>query len=440
MTLSVLMTSLIVLVAGAQSVSPPALLKQEVAQADHRLHYAPGELHFGELRLPKTGKSPYPVVMLVHGGCWANELPRLDRRGVSLDLLRPMAAALADAGIATWNVEYRRAGDPGGGWPGSFEDVAKATDYLRELAGKHALDLTRVVVAGHSSGGHLAAWIAARPKLPSSSPVHSKDPLPVKAVVILDGIADPAAFQPMETKVCGMPALSRFLGGTPTEFPERYRDASPVPFLPLGVPQEFIAGSLVRGLKDQIDAYQSAARAKGDSVTITALAGAGHFDMLAPPSPHWASVLARFQAVLAQPVGGAAADRDAVLAAVQKFFDTMTSKNVEEAKRVLMADGRFVSVRDDRPEPRSSTIQSYLDGLATRKQDYRERMWEPEVRIHGAIATVWTRYDFWVDGKFSHCGVDAFDLVKTLEGWKISGGVYTVERTGCPPSPLGPLK
>jgi hypothetical protein len=67
-------------------------------------------------------------------------------------------------------------------------------------------------------------------------------------------------------------------------------------------------------------------------------------------------------------------------------------------------------------------------------------MWDPDVRIHGAIAVVWTRYDFWVDGKFSHCGVDAFDLVKTAEGWRIAGGVYTVERTGCPPSPLGPLK
>ena len=425
---------------GAQSGSPMALLKEEVPQADVRLQYGPGPLQVGELRLPKGGKPPYPVVMLVHGGCWSNELPKLDPRAVSFELLRPMAAALADAGIATWNVEYRRTGDAGGGWPGSFEDVASATDYLRGIAGKHGLDLNRVVVAGHSSGGHLAAWIAARPKLPASSPLFSKDPLRVKAVINLDGIADPLTFQPVESKACPTPALSRFMGGTPAEHPDRYRDASPVPFLPLGVPQEFIGGSLVRGFKDQIEAYQAAAQAKGDTVTITALEGAGHFDMLAPRSPHWASVLPRFQALLAQSAGGAATERDAVLATVQKFFDTMTSKDVVEARRVLMADGRFVSVRDDRPEPRPSTIQSYLDGLAARKQDYRERMWEPDVRIHGAIATVWTRYDFWVDGKFSHCGIDAFDLVKTPEGWKIAGGVYTVERTGCPPSPLGPLK
>jgi Putative lumazine-binding len=144
--------------------------------------------------------------------------------------------------------------------------------------------------------------------------------------------------------------------------------------------------------------------------------------------------------VLAQSPAASTADREAVVATVQKFFDTMASTDVAEARRILLPDGRFFAVRDDRPEPRAATMQAYLDGLATRKQNYRERMWEPEVRIHGAIAVVWTRYDFWIDGKFSHCGVDAFDLVKTPEGWMIAGGVYTVERSGCPPSPLGPLK
>ena len=135
-------------------------------------------------------------------------------------------------------------------------------------------------------------------------------------------------------------------------------------------------------------------------------------------------------------------DKAAVIAAMQKFFDTMASRDVEGARSVLMADGKLFAVRDQNGEPtaRASSLQDYLDGLGKRKQEYRERMWNPEVRIHGPIAALWTPYDFWVDGKFSHCGVDAFDLIKTPEGWKISGGVYTVERTGCAPSPLGPLK
>ena len=148
-----------------------------------------------------------------------------------------------------------------------------------------------------------------------------------------------------------------------------------------------------------------------------------------------------FNAV-AQPAQKKDDDKAAVVAAVQKFFDTMASRDVDGARAVLMAEGRLFAVReqDGQPAARASSIEEYLKGLPSRKAEYRERMWNPEVRVHGPIASVWTPYDFWVDGKFSHCGVDVFDLVKTPEGWKISGGAYTVERTGCAPSPLGPLK
>ena len=297
MRIVVLVTALAALVAN-QSVSPLQLLDEGVGAADHRLPYSPGELNFGELRLPGTGAGPHPLVILIHGGCWADSLPKLDPRATSMDLLRPMAAALAEAGAATWNVEYRRAGPSGGGWQASFGDLSRAVDFVREIAGKYRLDLNRVVVAGHSSGGHLAMWVGARPRIAATSALYTKDPLRVKAVVNLDGPADPTAFQPFETKVCPMPALTQFLGGTPSEVPERYRDASPVSFLPLGVSQEFIGGSLIRGVNDQIAAYESLARSKGDAVTITALEGAGHFDMLAPRSPHWPVVAARFKALL----------------------------------------------------------------------------------------------------------------------------------------------
>ena len=159
-----------------------------------------------------------------------------------------------------------------------------------------------------------------------------------------------------------------------------------------------------------------------------------------------ACVFLMFMAIAAPAVAQTAPvkedDKAAVIVAMQKFFDTMASRDVEGARSVLMADGKLFAVRDQNGQPtsRGSSIQDYLDGLGKRKQEYRERMWSPEVRIHGPIAALWTPYDFWVDGKFSHCGIDAFDLIKTPEGWKISGGVYTVERTGCVPSPLGPLK
>lgn len=140
----------------------------------------------------------------------------------------------------------------------------------------------------------------------------------------------------------------------------------------------------------------------------------------------------------ADPVG----EEAAVLAVVQAFFDTMASRDVAGAGKILHPDGRFLSVRGEGGERhvRVSTFQAYLAMLAEGDEPLLERIWKPEVRIHGPIATVWTRYDFHKGGTFSHCGVDAFYLVKTAEGWKIAGGVYTVEPQGCPESPPGPVR
>ena len=135
-------------------------------------------------------------------------------------------------------------------------------------------------------------------------------------------------------------------------------------------------------------------------------------------------------------------DRDEVLKVVQTFFDTMTARDVEGARKILIPEGRFFPMEMRKPEatPRSFTNDEYLGRLSKgRKEISRERIWNPEVRVHGSIATVWAPYDFWLDGKFSHCGVDAFDLIKTSDGWKIAGGVFTMEAK-CEPSPLPPPK
>ena len=131
----------------------------------------------------------------------------------------------------------------------------------------------------------------------------------------------------------------------------------------------------------------------------------------------------------------------AALATVQRFFDTMTSKDVAGASAVLDPEGDFVSVRwNDAGQRvvRRSSGRAYLDGLASEPKTLLERMWEPDVQVHGPIATVRTPYDFHIDGVFSHCGVDVFQLLQTDGKWIITGGTYTVERTGCSESPLGP--
>lgn len=150
------------------------------------------------------------------------------------------------------------------------------------------------------------------------------------------------------------------------------------------------------------------------------------------------AALAASQTALAQSSDG---ERDAVLKTVQRFFDTMTAKDVDGARQVLQEQGRFhaMRMRDGKPDVRAFSNEEYFADLKASTQQMRERIWDPEVRISGLIASVRAPYDFWLDGKLSHCGIDQFNLIKTENGWKIAGGVYTLETT-CAPSPLGPLK
>ena len=117
----------------------------------------------------------------------------------------------------------------------------------------------------------------------------------------------------------------------------------------------------------------------------------------------------------------------------------MAEHDTSAARAVLMPEGQLFSVRGEGEDVvvRVSNHMVSLRQLAGMKEDLLERMWNPQVLIHGRIATLWTEYDFHRNGKFSHCGVDSFSLIKTDEGWKIAGAVYTVERTGCKESSLG---
>ncbi|WP_158615250.1 alpha/beta hydrolase [Acidipila sp. EB88] len=193
--------------------------------------------------------------------------------------------------MATWNIEYRRAGSPGGGWPNTYLDLAKAVDYLRKIAAKDKLDLSRVFVVGHSSGGQLALWLGARPKLPSTSPLHTIGPLAIKEIIDIDGPPDLTAAQPLESDYCPMPAVTQFMEGTPADQPARYHDGSVQSFLPLNIPQIILSGGLLQHVGTLAVDYQTAARSKGDSVTIIPVDG-GHFDLVDPSSKPGQAVVA----------------------------------------------------------------------------------------------------------------------------------------------------
>ena len=279
---------LLVLVARtghAQELTFRDVEKLPVPAPGRRIPYGGEPLQFGELRLPK-GKGPHPVAVIIHGGCWLSEY---DLRHVG-----SFAAALTGAGFATWSLEYRRVGNPGGGWPGTFQDVARGTDYIRSLRRTYPLDLKRVVVVGHSAGGQLALWLASRRRLLKDSPLYAPTPLPLRGVVSLAGITDMKKFRPG----CG-DAVTKLLGGPPEEFPERYRQTSPVELLPLGVRQWLIHGARDRIVPlEQSRQYKAAAAAKGDDARLTVLDDAGHFELIAPQSKAWTAVIEAVRTLL----------------------------------------------------------------------------------------------------------------------------------------------
>lgn len=277
--------------------SPVDLANAQVPPGARRIAYGADPLQFGELRVPAT-RGPHPVAIIVHGGCWVSKLGNMDERAVALDNMRPMAAALTEAGIATWNVEYRRLGNAGGGWPGTFQDVAQATDFIRTLAEANELDLTRVIAVGHSAGGHFALWLAARPKLPQTSELYLSNPLSLRGVVDLDGPADLKAVMSVQQSACGSPVITTLMGGSPEEQPERYRAGSPIELLPFGVRQEFLASRMTAA---QVPPYDTAAKRAGDVLHTTVLPTAGHFMFIDPQSDVWPEVIAAIRRLLSKP-------------------------------------------------------------------------------------------------------------------------------------------
>jgi len=135
-------------------------------------------------------------------------------------------------------------------------------------------------------------------------------------------------------------------------------------------------------------------------------------------------------------------DRAAVVDMVQAFFDAMTDRDVDAMRSMLTLDGIFYGYREgpDGVEIARPTHQSFIEGIAEGNRKLIERFWDPQVLLHGRMAAVWTPYDLYVDGEFSHCGIDNFNLLKTDEGWKITGIVYSMEPDNCTESPLGPLQ
>jgi acetyl esterase/lipase len=234
--------------------------------ADARVPYGTDPNQFGNLRLPKS-TPPFPVVMNIHGGYW--------RAKYDLKHAGHLCAALTGKGLATWNVEYRRIGNPGGGWPGSFEDILRAYRHIPQVAKQYKLDPNRIVVVGHSAGGQLALCLAAH------------EPT-VKRVVSLAGVVD--LKQAWEQRL-SHDAVVEFLGGTPSQVADHYREADP---MELHISQA--TQWLIHGLEDTevppsfSRTYVQQKRQAGEDVHLLEIGQAGHFELIDPRSTAWPKV------------------------------------------------------------------------------------------------------------------------------------------------------
>lgn len=245
-----------------------------------RISYGEDPLQFGDLRIPK-GEGSFPVILLIHGGCW--------RSAYDLTLMDPLAEALTNQGFVTWNLEYRRTEDPGGGWPGTFHDVAFGLKKINTLKDSYTMDTSTIIVMGHSAGGHLALWLGAQFQLSPLSEIQVGGLPRISGIVSLAGIINLTTY--FAPNGCGGNVIN-LMGGTPESYPDRYREGTPTSFLPLGTPQV-----LVHGAKDEIVpldhviSYYDKAKSAKEDIQLIVVPDCSHRDVITPESVAWSSVL-----------------------------------------------------------------------------------------------------------------------------------------------------
>lgn len=264
---------------------------------DRRIRYGTDPLQFGDLRLP-DGDAPaagHPVAVVLHGGGYSPNW--------NLDSVAPLSERLTtDLKIATWNLEYRRPGQVGGGRPGTWRDIADGIDHLRTIAEPYRLDPSRVIAVGHSAGATFAAWAAARDGIDAASPLFVREPLPLHGILSLAGILD------LDLELGDGPHPPRHLTTllTDPDAPDADHlraflpEVSPIALaVRITAHQRLVVGSEDHpDMVEQTRRYARACTDAGRPVVADHLDGANHFDVIDPTGNAWPVVAKAVRALL----------------------------------------------------------------------------------------------------------------------------------------------
>jgi len=257
-----------------------SILNRTSPPFDLRIRYGGDPSQFAELRFP-SGKGPFPLLFVVHGGFWQ---ARYD-----LSHVGHLCAALTSKGVITCNVEYRRIGNPGGGWPGTFQDISLATrNILQTMSSDSRFDLARRAIVGHSAGGHLAFWMAGSHRIGKGSLLFNDQKNALTRAVSLAGVSD---LRLAWKQKLGHGIVTRLMGGTPDQHSDRYDAGSPIELLPTGARE-----ILVHGVADdtvpvsQSEAFVERAEKIGDRPSFIKLHDVGHYELIDPESEAWPTV------------------------------------------------------------------------------------------------------------------------------------------------------